>query len=130
MLKKISLVFLIILTILCITTQVHAEGEEEPKRASIDTVASDAKGFLEAGDPSGLMNEAKIKTASDLVYNTLSIIGGVIAIVVGIILGVKIATAGAEEKAQAKELLVPYFAGVVILFGAFVIWKIVATILQ
>ena len=129
MVKKISLVFLVILTLFCFATQVHAG--EEPKATSIDSVASDAQGFLEAGDPNvAKINEAKIKSTSDLIYNTLAIIGAIIAIVVGMILGVKIATAGAEEKAQVKETLVPYTVGVVILFGAFVIWKVVVMILQ
>lgn len=129
MLKRISLVFLIILMILCITTQVHAVDGK--KQTSLGTIVSDADGFMKAGTNTDIdINEAKIQNMSSFVYNTLAMIGIVIAVVVGMILGVKIAVSGAEEKAQTKELLVPYFIGVFILFGAFAIWKLIVTILQ
>ena len=36
---------------------------------------------------------------------------------------------GAEEKANIKEVLVPYVVGCIVIFGAFAIWKLIVTIL-
>ena len=35
-----------------------------------------------------------------------------------------------DEKAKVKESLIPFVIGCVIIFGAFGIWKLIATILQ
>ena len=37
---------------------------------------------------------------------------------------------GIEGKVEAKQLLVPYVVGCVMIFGGFGIWKLVVTILQ
>ena len=34
-----------------------------------------------------------------------------------------------EEKANIKEVLVPYVVGCIVIFGAFAIWKLIVTIL-
>lgn len=60
----------------------------------------------------------------------LLIIGIVIAMIVGVILGIKFVTGSAEEKSKIKENLIPYFIGCIVLFGSFLIWKIVVDILQ
>ena len=63
-------------------------------------------------------------------YNILITIATFVAVLVGGILGVKIMIASADEKAQVKELLIPYVIGCIVVFGAFGIWKLVVTILQ
>ena len=35
-----------------------------------------------------------------------------------------------NERAKVKEVLIPYIAGCIVIFGAFTIWKIIVTILQ
>ncbi|MBP3256169.1 MAG: hypothetical protein J6M60_06780 [Clostridia bacterium] len=131
MVKKILVLFLIVLAISSITMQIKVQA------TSFDSVITDANKFLDDGkgdndkDPENLLvGQKAAKEFSSMVYNTLLTIGTIIAVIVGVILGVKIVTSGVEEKAQVKELLVPYFVGVVILFGAFGIWKLVVEILQ
>ena len=67
---------------------------------------------------------------SKTMYNILITIATFVAVLVGGILGVKIMISSADEKAQVKELLIPYVIGCVVVFGAFGIWKLVVTILQ
>lgn len=67
---------------------------------------------------------------SNTIYSILLAIGIVIAVIVGLLLGMKFITGGIEEKAEVKAMLVPYIVGCVVLFGAFTIWKIVVDILQ
>ena len=52
------------------------------------------------------------------------------AVISGIIIGIKYMLGSAEEKADIKGLLIPYIVGCVIIFGSFAIWKLVVTILQ
>ena len=126
MIRKISLLLctiLLIFSLITINYQVSA--------VTIDGIVSGADNFIGAGkDGDSLLGEDAVKEFSDLMYNALLAVGIIAAVIVGTILGIKIAAAGTEERAQTKELLVPYFVGVVILFGAFAIWKIVVNILQ
>ena len=127
MVKKLSIICIVLLIFSVITMQQAVFAD-----TSLESIVTGADNFLNAGASGADSNltQASMKDFSNVVYNTLLIIGIVIAMIVGIILGVKLATAGAEEKAQVKETLVPYFVGVFILFGAFAIWKLVVTILQ
>lgn len=76
------------------------------------------------------LNSQKLKPMSSTIYNILLAIGIIVAVIVGLILGMKFITGGIEEKAEVKGMLIPYVVGCVVLFGAFTIWKIVVDILQ
>lgn len=136
MVKKIFIVFLIGILLFIPTIQVYAtppsDGDTKTTKKTLDEVVTGADGFLEVGKEKGdsLLNEAKIQDFSSLAYNTLAIIGTVIAVIIGSILGWQIMTGGVEEKSQAKEKLIPFGIGVVVLAGAFIIWKIVVSVLQ
>lgn len=67
---------------------------------------------------------------SNSIYNILFSVGVVIAVIVGMILGIKLMLAPVGERAEAKKMLVPYVVGCAVVFGAFGIWKLVVTILQ
>lgn len=108
------------------------DGTATSDGTSLDDVFQGAKDFVNKGesDSSNVFNQSKIKQASDVVYNILLAVGMVVAIVVGIILGIQFMMGGAEEQAQVKESLIPYGIGCVVVFGAFAIWKILVEILQ
>ena len=71
-----------------------------------------------------------LKNMSDTIYNILLVAGIIIAIIVGLIMGIKFIIGGIEEKAEIKAMLIPYIIGCVVVFGAFAIWKAVVDILQ
>lgn len=85
----------------------------------------DASKFLDAskGVDIGIKKE-KLDEASDDIFNMLSSIGMVIAVIVGMILGITFMVTSADEKAKVKESLMPYIIGCIVIFGAFGIWKI------
>ena len=85
----------------------------------------DASKFLDAskGVDIGIKKE-KLDEASDDIFNMLSSIGMVIAVIVGMILGITFIVTSADEKAKVKESLMPYIIGCIVIFGAFGIWKI------
>lgn len=128
--KKILIrVLVIILVTFCIfsilTSKTYA--------TSISDIFSKADDFINKGQSSSgvqTISESSIKEMSNLLYNTLLIIGVVLAVIIGIFIGIKFMTGSVEEKAKTKETLIAYVAGCIVVFGAFTIWKLVVTILQ
>ncbi|MDE5830159.1 MAG: hypothetical protein K2H53_00125 [Clostridia bacterium] len=69
-----------------------------------------------------------MKTLSGYLYNILLTAGVIIAVIIATILGVQFMIGGAEGQAKVKEMLVPYIAGCIIVFGGFGFWKIALTV--
>lgn len=100
---------------------------------SISDIFTKADGFIKKGQSSSsgtAISEDTIKDMSEMIYNILLVIGVVIAVILGMIIGIKFMTGSVEEKAKLKETLVAYIAGCVVVFGAFSIWRIVVIVLQ
>lgn len=83
-----------------------------------------AQDFIDSADSNITINSEKLNDPSSEVYNMLTSFGMIVALAVGIVLGIKYMIAGADEKAEVKETLLPYIIGCVVTFGAFGIWKI------
>jgi len=96
---------------------------------SLDEVIEDGQDFVNAGQENEI-ETGKLQNFSNIIYNILLSIGVVVAVTTGGIIGIKLMTAGVEEKAEVKQLLVPYLVGCVVVFGGFAIWKIAVTVLQ
>ena len=64
------------------------------------------------------------------IYNIVLQIGVGLAVIVGIVLGVKFILSSVEGKAEVKKMLITYVISCTVIFGSFGIWKIVVTILQ
>ena len=95
----------------------------------IDDVISDSDSFVNSGTDNKI-SISNLQAFSRNIYNILLTIGIVVAVISGIIIGIKYMLGSVEEKADVKGLLIPYIAGCVIVFGSFAIWKLVVTILQ
>jgi len=123
--KKVVFILLLVITLLISIINVTYAS-------SIDNIFSGADQFIDAGKGGGyaVIKKQDINNASDLIYNTLLIIGIIAVVIVGAILGIKYMTSAVEEQAKIKETLVPYVVGSVIIFGAFGIWKLVTGILE
>lgn len=96
-----------------------------------DSVIDAGDSFIAAGEKQPqAIQDIQIKTVSDQIYNILLAVGTVIAVIVGAILGIQFMVGSMDEKAKVKESLIPFVIGCIIIFGAFGIWKLIATILQ
>lgn len=125
MLNKILIIILTILSILVFSnTNVYA--------SSLTESVEGAQGFINAGveDTSPAISDENLQNMSDMLYNALLVIATIIAIIVGLFIGIKFMTGSVAEKAEVKKTLIPYIAGCVVIFGAFGIWKIVVNILS
>lgn len=99
---------------------------------STGDIIEDAGSFIDKGaqDANNKIDLVSLKDLSDTLYNTLLVIGIVAAIIVGLIMGIKFILGSIEEKAEIKEMVIPYIIGCIVVFGAFTIWQIVVNILQ
>lgn len=98
---------------------------------TIDEVINDAKNFLNIGQKGdSKIDTSNLKSASNTLYNMLLALAIVLAVSIGIYLGMKFMVSSVEDKAKVKESLIPYIAGCVVIFGAFIIWKLALIILN
>mgnify|MGYP003302956259 CR=1 FL=1 len=88
-----------------------------------DEIIDAANKFLDAGKDEHTIDGDNLEDASSTLYNILLSIGILLAVGVGMYLGVKFMVSTAEDKAKVKESLIPYIAGCIVIFSAFVIWK-------
>ena len=97
---------------------------------SVDEIIDNADDFINAGKSEGSkISTGNLKKASNTLYNMLLTFGIVLAVIIGMYLGVKFMLASAEDKAKVKESLIPYVAGCVVIFSGFVIWKLAILLL-
>ena len=128
----ISLIFIITFIIFILLTSTYstfALGDIFSGAETFEKVGANTYG-TEGTIVSGLITTDSLKKASNSIYNILLTVGVVAAVIIGIVIGIQFITGSAEEKAKVKETLIPYISGCIIVFGAFIIWKIVVTVLQ
>ena len=116
------------------TGVLEPESSTRPGMAeSPDEIINNGKDFVQLGqqnqDKINIDGES-VQKASNLIFNIIVSIGVIIAVLVGAYIGLKLIISSAEDRATIKELLLPYFVGVIILFSAFGIWKVILSLLQ
>lgn len=92
--------------------------------------ADDADNFLKSAGSGITVDKNQLTSASDEIYNTLTSIGMIVAVIVGMILGITYMMTGAVDKAKVKESIMPYLLGCIVIFGAFGIWKLVINVMN
>ena len=98
--------------------------------SDLSDVVSGGDNFLSKSDPNIKVDENKLKDTSKNVYNILAVIGSIIVVVSGLIIGIKLMTSEAENRAEAQKSLMIWAIGSAIVFGAFAIWKVMVTFLN
>lgn len=121
--KKIIIVFFIMIFTIVIIFPKYVYAVD-----TLDKIMKKGDDFLNEGSKYNL-NENLLKDTSNSIYNILLGICMILAVIIGMILGIKYMTAESEDKAAIKETLIPFVVACVIMFSAFTIWKIVIEIL-
>lgn len=121
----IILTFIICLNVLNCNIVYAANGE-----TTGDSIISGANGFVSDGEKGATdaLNEVELRKASNTIYNILLAIAMVVAVGVGVALGIKFMTSSVDEQAKIKEMLVPYIAGCIVVFGSIGIWKLAVNV--
>lgn len=107
-----------------------SEGKTYTGKSSetIDGFMNDGKNFIANGEQSSDINQGQLQKTSNILYNIFLGAGIIVAVLVGMFLGMKYMMGSVEEKADLKQTLVAYAVGCVVIFGAFGIWKLVAEV--
>lgn len=123
-LQKIIIAFLVLIAFMNVINIKSFSAD------TLDSIVSDGDSFINASaNATDKLDTTEMKNVSNTLYNVLLSFGIIIAVVFATILGVQYMTAAAENKAQIKESLIPFFVGCIVVFGAFAIWKAIILIL-
>ena len=112
---------MIMFTILGNKTKVYADTDP-------DTIVSKAKSFIEQGESKSTLNTSDIAKDLSGIGQLFYIIG--LALIVGMILGLKYMQSGADQKANVKEKLIWYVIAIFLLVGAVSITKMIITVAE
>lgn len=82
----------------------------------------------EAAKEDAVMDTSKVRALNNEIYSILLTLGVVLSVIIGAVLGIQIMWGSIEQQVKAKEMLIPYVVGCVVVFGTFGIWKIAVTI--
>ena len=120
--KVISIILLLVIVLSTITQISYA--------TTLSGMMGQSDNFLKAANEEKI-GEDKLQDLSGSIYNILLVIAIIASVIVGIVLGVQfILASGAEGKADVKQAMLPYFVGMVVVFGSFGIWKLIVLILN
>lgn len=98
---------------------------------SLDNMIGSAEDFAKESDPNTLaLKQSELQSLSSLLFNIILNIAVVVSVLVGLYIGIQFITGSVEQKANVKEMIMPYVIGCFVVYGALGIWKIVVTILQ
>ena len=129
MIKKIATIFIKIMIIVMTLQLINIPISNA---AYMDDIIKDGNKFINDGRTSDnqktVVDNGKVKQVTGKIYNTLLVIGIVLSVIIGGILGIQMMWGSIEQQVKAKEMLMPYVVGCVVIFGAFGIWKICVTI--
>ena len=102
------------------------------KATTLDDIFSTGDNFISEGKNGSKKDDfvdyAEVRQNISNIGNILTALGVVYAVIIGGILGIQIMWGSIEAQAKAKEMLIPYVIGCIVIFGAFGIWKLAVTI--
>ena len=105
---KVLSVLMVILMLVCISTNVFAAFDINQVSSDVETDADNA-----------------IQEIGSTILTIVTNVGMILAIIVVAVLGVKYMMGSTEEKAEYKKTLMPYLVGAILVFGASAIGKAV-----
>ena len=126
--KVLKVMIKIILLMLIIQTIYTSKTEA----LSLDGIFRAGDNFINEGKTESQKNEAinyeEFRLTTNNIGSVLTTLGIVLAVIIGGILGIQIMWGSIEQQVKAKEMIMPYVVGCIVIFGAFGIWKLAVTI--
>ena len=119
--SKIILVLLATLLILASISKVFADSfdDGDAKTYTPQEFTKNPDGIASGGEikTSGTAVE-NVKTVGGKVVGIIQVVGTIVAVGMLIVIGIKYMMGSAEEKAEYKKTLFPYFIGAILIFAA------------
>lgn len=106
------------------TVATSANGSE-----GLEDMMNDGDDFIKSASDSPIKLDELQSTSSNL-YNIFVEVGVALAVLIGLVIGIKYMYSSVDSKAEIKKLLVPYLVGCVVIFGALGIWKLMVNIME
>lgn len=129
--KRAIKIILTLIIIILVTANYNIVQAQERDNITIEDVTGGAKNFIQSGtSQNNPLDITGVQNVTDVLYNILLAVGIIVAVVVGLLIGIKYMTGSVAQKSETKQLLLPYIVGCVVIFGAFGIWKIVVELLN
>ena len=126
--KVLKVMIKIILLMLIIQTIYTSKTEA----LSLDGIFKAGDNFINEGKTESQKNEAinyeEFRLTTNNIGSVLTTLGIVLAVIIGGILGIQIMWGSIEQQVKAKEMIMPYVVGCIVIFGAFGICKLAVTI--
>lgn len=126
--KVLKVMIKIILLMLIIQTIYTSKTEA----LSLDGIFKAGDNFINEGKTESQKNEAinyeEFRLTTNNIGSVLTTLGIVLAVIIGGILGIQIMWGSIEQQVKAKEMIMLYVVGCIVIFGAFGIWKLAVTI--
>lgn len=126
--KVLKVMIKIILLMLIIQTIYTSKTEA----LSLDGIFKAGDNFINEGKTESQKNEAinyeEFRLTTNNIGSVLTTLGIVLTVIIGGILGIQIMWGSIEQQVKAKEMIMPYVVGCIVIFGAFGIWKLAVTI--
>ena len=126
--KVLKVMIKIILLMLIIQTIYTSKTEA----LSLDGIFKTGDNFINEVKTESQKNEAinyeEFRLTTNNIGSVLTTLGIVLAVIIGGILGIQIMWGSIEQQVKAKEMIMPYVVGCIVIFGAFGIWKLAVTI--
>ena len=119
--KIIIMIILTIITIFSINNKVYAD-------TTVSTIFSGGRQFIKQGKSKANVDTTAIAKDIGGIGQVFLIIGIETAVGVGMYLGFKYITSGADEKAKIKERLIFYVIAIVLLVAAVGVTKVIVSI--
>ena len=131
--KKIIIkIVLIILCIQALTVPIVNASDstiDEWFDASDNFIQQGKEGSSQMGkDGTSIIDYDGLNKLSKNLGQILLTFGIAVSVIIGAVLGIQIMWGSIEQQVKAKEMLMPYAIGCIVVFGAFAIWRLAVLI--
>lgn len=107
-------------------------GKEESAESNLENIMNTAGDFVSdtyANDTAKVSKES-LQNFSNTFYGIFLAVASAVTVIVGLIIGIKYMFSSVGERANIKQMLIPYVVGCIVVYGSFGIWALVVSLLD
>ena len=105
-------------------------GEAGTTGSNLENIMDSADEFVDEANDTANVKTSALQDFSNTFYGIFLAVATAVTVIVGIIIGIKYMVSSAGERANVKQMLVPYAVGCVVVYGSFGIWALVVSLLN
>lgn len=105
-------------------------GDSGTTGSNLENIMDSADEFVDEANDTANVKTSALQDFSNTFYGIFLAVATAVTVIVGIIIGIKYMVSSAGERANVKQMLVPYAVGCVVVYGSFGIWALVVSLLN